>query len=279
MKSLLAIAVMSSACGGGGGSDPTPDAGTQLGWQPLITKGWTLDPGEEITSDIALDTLTKDVIVGGIRPIAPVGTHHTVLGRGTSGLQSGNIIYASGVGTNELMFPEGTGLRLEADTVIFLQLHIFNLTDEAIAGTSGVEVFVVEPETVTQEVDLFLPGPTELAIPANQTSTVTGTCTVAQPQTVFALFPHMHQLGTHFKTTINVGGADQVVHDAAYDFNEQSFLPIGPVEMAAGDSITTECTFNNTTAGTVGWGESSTTEMCFSILYRFPARGGEFCDD
>jgi hypothetical protein len=91
---------------------------------------------------------------------------------------------------------------------------------------------------------------------------------------VFALFPHMHQLGTHFKTTLKVGGQTRVLHDAAYDFAEQAFLSIEPVELQPGDQVTSECTFFNDTSNTVEWGESSTTEMCFSILYRFPAGGG-----
>jgi hypothetical protein len=276
MTSRLLVIALLAACGGGGGGPTEPDAAV-TGWQPLITKGWTLEPGGENTSDIAIDTLTADMIVGGIRPIAPAGTHHTVLGRG--GTESGNIIYASGVGTNELTFPTGIGLRLTADTLIFLQLHIFNLTDEPISGTSGIEVLVVEPGEVTQEVDLFLPGPTELALPPNQESTVTGTCTVSSAQTLFALFPHMHQLGSHFKTTLTMGGVDTVIHDSGYAFDEQAFLEVGPFELSAGDKIKTDCTWNNTTPGTIGWGESSTTEMCFSILYRFPARAGEFCND
>lgn len=273
---LLVIGVLlATACGGE--SDPVESDAGVTGWRALVTKSWSLAPGEERTSDIAIETLAGELVVGGIRPIAPVGTHHTVLGRG--GTTSSNIIYASGVGTNELRFPAGTGLRLTADTVIFLQLHIFNLTDAPIAGTSGVEVLVVEPNEVTDEVDLFLPGPTDLSIPPNKETTVTGTCTVREPQTVFALFPHMHQLGTHFKTTFTVGGVDQVIHNGGYAFDEQAFLPIGPTVMSAGDKITTECTWNNTTSQTVTWGESSTTEMCFSILYRFPTRPGESCDD
>jgi hypothetical protein len=82
----------------------------------------------------------------------------------------------------------------------------------------------------------------------------------------------MHQLGVHLKTTLTVGGVNQVIHDDAYSFDHQAFIPFGPVAMQAGDKITTECTWNNTTPQTVSWGESSTTEMCFSIMYRYPAQ-------
>ncbi len=96
----LALLVM-SACGGGS-DGPSPDASTSGAWTPLITKGWTLQPGGENTSDLQLDTTDHDIVIGGIRPLAPTGTHHTLLFRGASGT---NAIYASGVGTNDLMFP------------------------------------------------------------------------------------------------------------------------------------------------------------------------------
>src|SRR5690349_7264359 len=119
------------ACGGGGKDEPSPDASSTGGWQPLITKGWTLMPGGEKTSDIALDTLTEDIVVGGLRPLAPPGTHHTLLFRGTTGT---NAIYASGVGTNELVFPAGKAMRIPAGTTIGLQLHIYNTTDQMMTG-------------------------------------------------------------------------------------------------------------------------------------------------
>ena len=55
----------------------------------------------------------------------------------------------------------------------------------------------------------------------------------------------------------------------------------GPaITLNPGDTIDTECTWNNTTPLTIGWGESSTTEMCFSILYRYPAQADQgFCSN
>jgi hypothetical protein len=254
--------------------DPQVDAAVASDWQPLVTKQWTLAAGEERTSDLQLLNLDHDVYVGAIRPISPPGTHHTLLARG---LSNTNIIYASGLGTNALTFPEGTGLKLPAGTLLGLQLHIFNLAETELSGMSGIEVKVVDPATVTQEVDLFLPGPKNLSLPPNQVSTATGTCTVRVPQKIFALFPHMHQLGTHIKTTLTVGGVQRVLHDADYSFEHQAFDAFEPIQLAAGDTITTECTWNNTTAQAVTYGESSTTEMCYSILYRYPGDGSEFC--
>ncbi|MEO8702985.1 MAG: hypothetical protein ABI867_23265 [Kofleriaceae bacterium] len=275
IRSLLLVSFL-AACGGGGGEDPvTPDSGPiPEGWQPLITKAWSLAPHSEDTSDLEIVSIRSDVFVGGIRPIAPPGTHHTLLARGS--VASPNIVYASGVGTNELVFPAGTGLKLESGELLALQLHVFNPGETPIEGTSGIEVLYVDPLTIQNEADLLLAGPDELSIGAGSV-TQTGTCTITQQQTLFALFPHMHQLGTHLKTTITRAGVPMIIHDSAYSFDEQAFLELSPIVVEPGDKVTTECTFVNTTGQVVEYGESSTSEMCYSILYRFPAVAGDFC--
>lgn len=264
--------VLVTACGGGGASESSPDAAGSS-WQPLIMKGWTLPPGGENTSDLQLDTLERDVTVGGFRPLSPPGTHHTLLFQGASAT---NMIYASGVGTNELVFPPGTAMRIPAGTLLGLQLHIFNTSDQMLTGTSGVEILEVDPATVTEEIDMFLPGPRDLSIPPGST-TISGTCTVKTPYKLFALFPHMHQLGSHMKTTVTAGGTEHVLNDAPYDFEHQAVLTFEPLQVNPGDTITSACTWTNTTGETVTYGESSTTEMCYSILYRFPRGTEEFC--
>ena len=274
---IALVWVLLSACGNEAGDDSQdmPDAptGNPGEWSTLISKSWSLPPNSENTSDIQIITVDRDIVIGGMRPLAPVGTHHTVLFRGIAGT---NAIYASGVGTGELVFPPGKGLRLTQGTAVGLQLHIYNTSDDMLEGLSGVEILEVESASVTEEVDLFLPGPRDLAITPG-THTHAGTCTVAAPQTIFALFPHMHQYGSHFKTTLTVGGTDQVLHDAAYDFEHQEVKTFTPIALAIGDKITTECTWTNTTNANIGYGESSDTEMCYSILYRYPKQNNEFC--
>ncbi len=271
---MLPVWLVVAACGTEPGSEPAP---TYDSWEPLITKSWTLPPGGEHTADLKLIDLDKDIYVGGIRPIAPPGTHHTLLSRGAASTIAENIIYASGVGTEEVLFPPGTGLKLPAGTLIGIQLHTFNTSDESMSGTSGVEIYNVAPDEFVDEVDVVLAGTKSFALPANETTTVAATCTVTERQTVFALFPHMHQLGTHLKTTLTVGGVPRVIHDGPYAFDHQPFLSIDPVVLEPGDTITTECTWHNSTTATVTFGESSDTEMCFSIMYRYPAQGTPFC--
>lgn len=265
-----------SATGGGGpsGAGGALDVGPD-GWVPLVTAEWSLEPYSENVSDTHEITVDRDIIIGAIRPLAPTGTHHTLLSQ--SGTAGAGYLYASGVGTEPLAFPAGVGLKLHKGDVLKLQLHLFNTSGDPLQGVSGIEVKELAPEALVQEAGILLAGPMLLLVPPNQESSQAATCHLQESQTVFAVFPHMHQLGKHLKTTVTTGGVDHVVHDGDYDFNHQAFVPFSPIALEAGDTITTECTWNNTTGVDVGWGESSESEMCFSIMYRYPKGGGSFC--
>jgi hypothetical protein len=89
----------------------------------------------------------------------------------------------------------------------------------------------------------------------------------------FAVFPHMHQLGSHIKVTAQTDAGDFVVYDEDYTFEDQTFASWEPIPMSQGDRINVECTYDNDTGGTVGFGDSSLKEMCFAISYRYPALG------
>lgn len=280
--SCLLLLCLVAACSSSGTGSPSgddddddDDDGSTPTWTPLMTADWSLEAFSEDPSDLRFLTLDRDIYVGGIRPIAPPGTHHTVLSLGGSPLT--NIVYASGVGTGEIEFPDGVGLKLPAGETLALQLHLFNASEVPIEGTSGIEILEVAASEVTQEADLFLPGPFDFELQPAVETVLTDTCTVSTAQNLFALFPHMHQLGTHFKTTLTIGGTPTVLHDAPYYFDGQEFTPFTPIAVGPGDTIEVECTWNNTTANPVGWGESSTSEMCFAIFYRWPNQTEEFC--
>ena len=272
---LSLVAVVACSSGGDDDDDGVGDDDDDGAvWQPLITGSWALDPFSEETSDVHTLTITQDITIGAIRPIAPPGTHHTVLYRNGSAING--MIYASGVGTGELTFPEGVGLTLSSGDILSLELHLFNAEGTPLEGVSGVEVVAIAQSEVQNEANLMVPGPLSLDLQPG-VSSVTHDCTINSARTIFALFPHMHQLGTHLRSVATIGGQAYVLRDAAYNFDGQSFDSFTPLAMQPGDTITTECTWDNVTGVPVYWGESSDAEMCFSILYRWPAGGDELC--
>jgi hypothetical protein len=277
---------------GGGGQQadaagPIADAGPDAdGYQPILTTRWTLPPPDSPTPDryfCADMTVPEDMIIAGFRTISPNGTHHTVLSVGEPrgpdsphyecGVGSNRtvLMYASGVGTDDFVFPEGVGLRVEAGQQVRLNVHTFNATDFDLTGTSGVAVRLVP--AVETETEFTLAGPVGFSIEGdNQPHEVTGSCRIPQDATVLNWWPHMHKLGRHMK--IEVGG--EVVHDDEFSFTEQINYPTTR-QISAGESIDVTCTFVNDTGETVGWGDSSNQEMCFAGFYRYPKADQDFC--
>jgi len=298
MRTVVASLLVSilAACGGGGGT-ATPDASTidadPAGWERLMEGDWTLAPGEEGYFCVYA-TVPRDVDLSAFRPLAPIGTHHTVLTKITSATPADGtyrcdvstngttMIYGSGVGAPDFEFPPGVGLRLAAGTRLLLNLHLYNATDQPLSGRSGTFFRAAAAGEVQNFAELVLAGPTiGLTVPAGA-STQQGSCAVNRitnaPIQVFALSQHMHKLGTHVRSVVTRSGSpDIVLQDVPYDFEEQKFHHTSSlVELRPGDTLTTYCTFNNTTGATVGFGESSDDEMCFTDLYYYPARGANF---
>ena len=294
----LAIAcVMLVACGGGGtgtDSDPMPDSSTPNDFETLMQGDWSLPPGGDGYFCVYV-TLTKDIDVSAFRPLAPPGTHHTVLTRfkqatpadGTYpcnvGTNGPNMVFGSGVGAPDFTFPDGIGLHLGVGQRLLLNLHLYNATDQPLSGKSGVLVKAATAAApVTNYAEMVLAGPTiSLSVPPG-TSTQQGVCNIsnisAQPIQVFALSQHMHKLGTHQKSVVTRSGSpDIVLQDEPYNFEDQKFHhTTSLVELRGGDVLTTYCSYSNTTGSTVTFGESSNDEMCFTDLYYYPAKNANY---
>jgi hypothetical protein len=103
---------------------------------------------------------------------------------------------------------------------------------------------------------------------------------VMQSGVIYAAAPHMHQLGSAMKITLNPGTArEQTVLDVPlYDFDRQSAQWLAnPVKIAPGDRFRITCSwrpelrkmlpiFKGTEPRYVVWGEGTTDEMCLGVL-------------
>jgi hypothetical protein len=142
---------------------------------------------------------------------------------------------------------------------------------------------MVPASEIQIEAEAVLMGSTfGLSIPPGENTQV-GSCTMEQDLTLLTVSPHMHQLGTHMKVEAVRAAGNQVVHDLPYDFYDQKLYVLEPVAMQKDDKIEVSCGYNNTTGGTVKFGDSSTKEMCFATMYRYPKQAasqfGFICDD
>jgi hypothetical protein len=263
---------------------PAGDASPGDGWSLLAQGDWTLDPGTEEVDHCIKVTLEEDIYVSAIRPIAPEGTHHTFVAlsdtaegeRCTSAIARGTLIYAAGLGSPGIELPKGVAMKLAKGQILNLSLHIYNPTTRVLRGTSGMEIRKIDSADVQYESQTTLAGPIGFSIPPGRIL-LSHECEIQESQTAFVLFPHMHQFGKHLKTTVIVGGVEKLLHDGDFDFADQPQIPIDPITFAPGDRVQTECTFENDTPNEIGFGESSDTEMCFSVFFRYPHTASSFC--
>jgi Copper type II ascorbate-dependent monooxygenase, C-terminal domain len=298
----IGLFVLIAACGNNGGSNPGDDAPPDAaptadadpdGWQSLLEGNWNLPPGGEGYFCVYA-TVPRDLDIKKFRPIGPPGTHHTVLTRYANatpadgvvpcnvGTNGQSMIYGSGVGAPDFAFPDGVGLHLAKGSRLLLNLHLYNATDQPLTGRSGTLFQEAAAGELQHLSELVLAGPTfTLNVPTGM-STQSGNCQMSnvtnEPLQLFALSQHMHKLGTHMKSVIKRSGSpDIVLQDIPYDFEQQSFHLVAPfIELRPGDTLTTSCTFNNTTGAPVKFGESSDDEMCFTDIFYYPAKSANY---
>lgn len=263
-----------------------PDANVPTGFTALIQRSWTVPAGSEVYRCTRV-TVQQDMYITTFRALSPLGTHHTVLSinanpsqpDGDYNCNAGDIahsmLFASGVGSDELQFPAGVAIKVNAGDQLDLNLHLFNTSENPITDTSGTLVKTIPAGDVQQLAENVFGGQFAIFLQSmpGVDQVVNGGCTFSQDATVIALWPHMHQLGTHIKVTHQAAGGDNVKLDQSYSFNEQLNYLVTPFVVQSGERLDINCTYVNNTGSTVMFGDSSTAEMCFVGIYRYPATG------
>jgi hypothetical protein len=106
------------------------------------------------------------------------------------------------------------------------------------------------------------------------------TCTpsATQPVHVMAVAPHMHKHGIHGRVVLQKKrGTTRSLLDEPFSFVEQNVARLPPegasdeVIVEPGDTLTSTCRYRNDTTSPLLWGESSDSEMCFFLLWAWPA--------
>ncbi|HEX6239915.1 MAG TPA: hypothetical protein VFZ61_03435 [Polyangiales bacterium] len=253
------------------------------GWKRLMEADWQLAAGAEGYRCMRL-TVPEDVYVIAFSPQSPGGTHHATFGISSAPTGPDEVVacdvtatgtrrlQGSGAGSKPSELPDGVAMRLRKGEQILMNLHLFNLSDAAITGRSGMWIKTATADEVKIEAEAVLAGPLALSIPSGR-SIQRGSCTMRADATIYGVSPHMHQLGVHLKATAQGAGGETMIYDGAYDFSHQLFHDIPDVQLKKGDVVRVECTYQNDTTRTVSWGDSSLDEMCFVGLGLYPAIG------
>lgn len=305
----VSFLVAAAACGTGGSSGDvdastnggadaapgTPDGGAPPGFTKLIGRTWSLTAGQTDTYKCVRIQVPEDMYIAGFHAETPVGTHHTVLTVSTSSNKVGEydcsagaldyqMLFASGLGTDDLLFPDGVGIKLTKGTYINLNLHLFDATQHALSGETAIYVKKLpSAPDANHTAEMVFSGTFKVDVKATPSieQKFTGGCTLNADANLIALWPHMHQTAVHQLVTLTPSGSSTPMNllDKDYSFSEQKNYPWAtPIAVKQGDRLDTTCTYVNNTnpIREVKFGESSLDEMCFTGIYRYPAQGSSF---
>jgi len=185
--------------------------------------------------------------------------------------------WAPGSGALELPSEAGFPIATTGATHYVVQMHYSN--PQGLSGEkdrSGIDVCTSPPRKYEADVVAF--GTQDIRIPPNPPGGIfTRECSLTVPEQFaglhfFAAMPHMHQLGVSMKTELTPASGGPKVDMGTlptFDFESQAWLPIDAT-VAAGDVITTTCSWKNNTGAEVRFGERTADEMCYSFTLYYP---------
>ncbi len=175
-------------------------------------------------------------------------------------------------GSGASMLPEGTGLKVEAGSLIAMQVHYYSTGDEGSDITSldlRVEAEAQDWADIQPWTDISWVMGTGMEIPAGQEETTHAfSYTSSSTFQIHSISLHMHTLGTTGGMWIERadGSEDCLLDVPRYDFNwQRSYQLVEPLTVTPGDTVHLSCTWNNPTDSDVAWGDGTDDEMCLGV--------------
>jgi len=191
---------------------------------------------------------------------------------GTTLGEGAELIGGWAIGGCNTVMPPDVGIKLPDSGEIMIQWHHFNSTGTPQTDGTAVQWCTKAASSVAHVAGITFLGTENLGMPPGMSSK-SGTCTnnSGAPITIIGFSPHMHTIGIHMKSEVMHAGQSQTIFDQPFVFDSQVNYMLHPAyQFQPGDSITSTCTFNNTTAGVVDFGQSTTSEMCYQFTIAYP---------
>lgn len=218
-------------------------------------------------------------------------------------------------GTMPMLYPEGTGFRIDPDDYLIIQMH-YNLAITRQPDQTQLKLQLAPAdESIAELITYQMSAPVEIPCPTgvegpqctrvaavnrvdklygmesryfadsllqdckqtlndyadNTGEHAIGYCDypIPAPITVFAVFGHMHELGSSFQLEVNPDSDNPItmLDIPNWDFHWQDIYQfVEPLQLERGDVVRMTCHWDNTQSDDpryVVWGEGTADEMCF----------------
>lgn len=192
---------------------------------------------------------------------------------GGVGISSTGALGAWAPGGSAVVYPFGTGIRVEPDQVLAMQVH-YNTDNGTDADTTSVKLqYGVGGETAATLLPLVArrfsipPGATGYSYSQRFNNTL------GFPLKLWGFLPHMHTLGKTITMRAGVGGTMDtcLVDIPRWDFHWQTqYFREKAHTLETNAAVELSCSWDNPTTRTVTWGEGTSDEMCFAFVYATP---------
>ncbi len=188
----------------------------------------------------------------------------------------------------------GAGTVIQPNSVLRIDMHYVNGTDQEILREAWVYLKTVPADQVKVQVDMITFFQVNINVPPNSKGTVTarGRCPVPSERYIGMVTGHFHKHGTRFSTWYEPqGGEPQLIYQS-YDwdtpgnawFTPRITNPIidgggrwggtsGYVLAKPGDYVSFECEFDNPSTQSVHFGELGRDQMCNVFGFYYPSDG------
>ena len=191
-------------------------------------------------------------------------------------------LFGAGAGGGGFTLPDGAGFQVAKDAQLLVQLHLLNATTSAQSTQVTVDLTYAPDATAVTPAGIYALGSMQIDLPARTKDVVVASphCTLTREHKVFAVQPHMHQLGTRisFQAGHTEAAMPTVYQRDPWVFGVQP-IDAFPLTLEAGDVVGATCSFDNTTDNAVKYGESTHDEMCYFVLFYTPYDHLDGCVD
>ena len=167
-------------------------------------------------------------------------------------------------------FPVGVALKVPPATALDLNAHYFNKQNTNLIGENYINMYTVSQANVLKEAQSINFANYNFSIPANSRKTITTDFTFNKAVTVITLTSHFHKLGEKFQIKI-LGGTrnGEVVYENT-DWEHPIVINLTtPIQLKAGEGLTSVVTYNNSTNKKVNFGLTSEDEMNIIFGYYY----------
>jgi hypothetical protein len=194
-----------------------------------------------------------------------------------SDFSSGAMLGGWAPGMQPIELPEGVGILIQPDDYIVIQMHYYKGDNPE--GTSDQSGYTFRTTDQVEHVAQMFPfGFQNFTIPAGDEA-YTKTTSIGLPFDIkiWGIFPHMHVLGSAYKTWIAHEDGDKtcLAESKYYDFeNQLQYIYEYDEELSKDDKLKISCTWNNSTSNPdlihnppidIGYGERTDEEMCYAF--------------